>query len=321
MCRMLKDFYVIAVLFNPMRYKRRVQLFNEFIERMKNYNVNLITVETAFGDRPYEINADIKLRTNSVLWLKENMINIAISRLPSDWKYVAWIDADIDFVRGDWAEETVHMLQHHPIVQMFQNAIDLGPTGEILNTFTSFGYSYSQGKSMPHSKQSKTVHGVPKNNYTEPRKGKWFEWHTGYAWAARRDAIDGIGGLIDWAVVGSADNHMACAWIGEVHKSTSLNASDHYNKLLKEYEERSIRVLHKNIGYVKGTIYHYWHGKKKDRGYVDRWSIIIDNKFDPTQHVHKDSQNLYTLYPGHDKLRNDIVKYFSSRNEDSVDLA
>lgn len=312
---MLKDFYVIAVLYNPMRYKRRVQLFNEFVERMTKYGVNLVTVETAFGSRPFQTNADIKLQSDSMLWLKENMINIAISRLPPDWKYVAWIDSDIDFVRPDWAEETVHQLQHHPVVQMFQNAIDLGPTGEVMSTFTSFAYTHSLGKEFPFSKD-----GLPTYYGGYGDKGKYNEWHTGYAWAATREAIDAIGGLVDWALIGSGDNHMACAMTDQVMKSTSADADHHYNKLLIEYQTRCVRALHKNIGYVPGTVYHYWHGKKKDRGYKERWSVIIENQFDPTRHVHKDSQGLYILYPGHQQLRNDLAEYFKSRNEDSIDL-
>lgn len=311
---MLENFYVIAVLSNPQRFKRRTQLFNEFCQRMKNYGVNLVTVETAYGERPFETDATIKLRTNSMLWHKENMINIAISKLPSDWKYVAWIDSDVDFVRPDWAEETVHMLQQYPVVQMFQNAVDLGPTGEIMSTFTSFAYSHTLGKEYPYSKTKKPM-------YYGGQNKKSYEWHTGYAWAARRDAIDAIGGLVDWAVVGSGDCHMACALTGQASKSTSDSANQHYNKLLYEYEERAVRALHKNIGYVKGTLYHYWHGKKADRGYVDRWSIIVNTQYDPTRHVHKDSQGLYALYPGHEDLRTALFQYFESRNEDSVDTA
>jgi len=28
--------------------------------------------------------------------------------LPRDWRYVAWIDADVHFLNRDWAQETLH---------------------------------------------------------------------------------------------------------------------------------------------------------------------------------------------------------------------
>ena len=41
--------WVVAVLNNPMRYKRRVELFHQFIARMKVTGVNLCVVELAYG--------------------------------------------------------------------------------------------------------------------------------------------------------------------------------------------------------------------------------------------------------------------------------
>jgi hypothetical protein len=117
---LLKEFYVIAVITNPERFKIRPRLFSDFMERMKKYGVNLYVVEGAFGDRDFEVTdpenpRHIRVRTDSELWYKENLINIGISRLPSTWQYVAWIDGDIDFVRPDWMLETIHELQHHPV--------------------------------------------------------------------------------------------------------------------------------------------------------------------------------------------------------------
>ena len=47
--------WVVAVLNNPMRYKRRVELFHQFIARMKVTGVNLCVVELAYGDRAFAV--------------------------------------------------------------------------------------------------------------------------------------------------------------------------------------------------------------------------------------------------------------------------
>jgi len=318
---LLTNFYVIAVMTNPERFKTRPRLFKEFMLRMNKYGANLYVVEGVFGDRDFEVTEasnprHIQIRTNSEVWLKENLINIGISRLPANWEYVAWIDGDIDFVRPDWMEETVHELQHHPVVQMFEDAVDLGPNHQIIATHKGFASCYKTGVPYKRGKAGKAGETL---GYYYGKNGPGSYWHPGYAWAATRHAINTFGGMFDCAIAGAGDHHMACALIGEGKASVPSKIHPNYKKYVLAWEERALR-LHKNIGYISGTIYHYWHGKKRDRKYKDRWSILIDNKFNPSADIYKDWQGVWTLYPGHEKLRDDLREYFKSRNEDSIDL-
>lgn len=312
-------FWVIAVLNNPCRYKRRIQLFFEFIERMKNYGVNICVVEVAYGERKFEtakleVGVKVNLRTKTVLWQKENMINIGISRLPRDWKYVAWIDADIDFTRKDWVKETIHQLQMHSVVQLFQDVIDMGPDGEIMKTASSFMYCYKND--IPRSVKMGGKSG--EYSYDQPyNKGSY--WHPGYAWAATRRAIETVGHLFELGILGAGDHHMACALIGECELSLQEKLSDDYKLQLINWEKRALK-LKKNVGYVKGSIYHYWHGKKSDRRYGDRWQVLVENNYQPTHDVYRDWQGLLVFHEGNYQLRDAILRYFQSRNEDSIDL-
>jgi hypothetical protein len=316
----VKDFYVVAVITNPERFQKRPKLFKEFMARMEKYGVNLYVVEAAYGERGFEVTdtsnpRHIQLRADYELWHKENLINIGISRLPANWKYVAWIDGDIDFIRPDWVEETVHELQHHPVVQLFEDAIDLGPDHEIIQTHKSFAYCYKNNVPTKH-----IIDGGEKIPYlVKFKKTAGSYWHPGYAWAATRDAINTMGGLLDFAILGSGDHHMAHSLIGRGKESCHKDISDNYKKMILAWEERATR-LHKNMGYIKGSIYHFWHGKKKDRQYSDRTNILVENKFDPDIHIHKDWQGLWALYEGHDSMRDQIRSYFQCRNEDSIDL-
>lgn len=197
--------HVVACINNYVRYKRRYELFYKFREEMEsNPNVILYVVEIAFGKRPFMVTEPnnprhLQLRTENELWHKENSINLMVQRFPHDWKYMAWIDADIHFVNKDWAIETIHQLQHYMIVQMFQNVINLGPNGEIMSTFKSFAYQYLQGKPYTTS--------------------KYEFWHPGFCWSCTREAWDGMGGLIDVGILGAGDHHMALAWVGMAEKS------------------------------------------------------------------------------------------------------
>jgi hypothetical protein len=270
-------------------------------------NVELHIVEVAFGDRSHfasgHPNAYVThYRSFDELWHKENMINIGLSRLPSDWEYVAWIDADIHFARLDWVEETISQLQHYMFVQMFEDAVDLGPDHQTLKVhkgFISCHYRSAQYKTGYH------------------------DWHPGFAWAARREAIEAVGGLIDTAVLGSGDRHMACALIGLAEESFSAQLTESYKNKVFQWQALALRHLKRDVGFVPGTLLHDWHGRKIDRQYGTRWQILERNAFDPDTDLKRDSQGLWQLEvyePRQIALRDDIRRYFRSRNEDSIDL-
>ena len=322
-----ENLYVISVLTNPERYKQRTKLFKEFMGRMKNYGVNHVVVECVQGCRPHEVTdasnpLHIQLTTNSVVWMKENLINIALSRLPANWKYAAWIDGDVDFVNPDWVEDTLHELQHAPVVQLFEHAIDLGPDHEILNKWESFGSCYVKEKPFKGSKKEwdKKKDSDEGYYFGQYGEGSGEYWHSGYAWAATREALNGFGGLIDFAIAGAGDHHIACGIIGKIMHSVPSKVHPNYIKLLKEWEMRALRTAHKHMGFVKGTLVHYWHGKKRDRQYRGRWEILTKNQYDPTCDIHKDTQGLWVLHPSNNRLRDDLRHYFQSRNEDSIDV-
>lgn len=325
--------HVVSVISNPVRYESRYQLFDKFETYMERFpNVRFHTVEVAFGDRQFYVGSkashmnryDLKdvagiihpsgesykgeqmwrlqLRTFEELWHKENMINLGIQSLPNDWEYVAWIDADVTFAREDWVEETIQQLQHYQFVQMFENAIDLGPTGQTLKIHNGFISQYMKGADY---------------------KPGYHDWHPGFAWAARREAIDAVGGLIDTGILGSGDRHMACALVGKVEHSYSGGVHPNYAMLLHEWQSRATRYIKFDVGFVPGTVIHNWHGKKTDRQYSSRWRILEDNQFNPLTDIKRDWQGLWQLEVNNERqitLRDQIRRYFRARNEDSTDL-
>lgn len=103
-------FAVITVIFNPIKYQSRYNHYEKFVAHMVESGVHLITVECLFEStsrfnlpkQEFEITrandpCHIQLRAPSILWLKENLINIAVQQLPPHIEFVSWIDADIEF--------------------------------------------------------------------------------------------------------------------------------------------------------------------------------------------------------------------------------
>jgi hypothetical protein len=313
-----EQLYVIAVVSNPIRFKSRYKLYHQFAHEMKQAGVKLVTVEAAFGEREWHCVEPgnpfhHQLRSSDEIWLKESMINYAIKRLPSDWKYVAWIDADVTFLNPTWATEALHQLQHFQIVQLFQHAIDMGPSGEVLKD--------SQGKSAVH-------HGFGFQHRSRAQRGKGYTfWHPGFAWAARREAIESLPyhRLMDCpAILGAGDHHMALAMVGRARESLPHGIHPHYVEMVIQFEDHCRRYIKQDIGFVPGTIIHHFHGSKESRQYVKRWDILTKHQFDPYTDVSRDPFGLLALVePWCDRqvrLRDDLRTYFRQRNEDALVL-
>jgi hypothetical protein len=309
----IDNFYVVSALTNFQHSATRIRLFKTFMEHMDRCGAKLYIVEGVLDGQPFEVTSaenprHIQVRLKSEIWYKENLINIGMSKLPADWQYVAWVDGDIEFLHPKWIENTVQELQCHPIVQMFVDAIDLGPKYEVLCVDKGFGYCYVNRDTYGED-FNKTV--------KETRINR--TWHPGYCWAATREAIDLLGGLFDVGISGAADGCMARAFIGMADEYISEKAHPNYRKVLYDWQE-SASAFKQNIGYVAGSILHHWHGKKADRRYKERFNILIDTQFDPIADLSKDSSGAWVLAADKWLLRDQLREYFEGRNEDSVDV-
>lgn len=301
--------HVVAVISNPARYHSRYRLYRDFEARMlATPNVRLHTVELAFGDRHHEVTEEgnprhLRLRSTHNLWHKENLINLGVRHLlPQDWRYVAWVDADVAFQRDRWALETIHALQHHHLVQPWSECAFQGHHGNTTELFRSFA--------------SLVYHGVPQRPGDSSAGYKYG--HSGFAWACTRLFWENVGGLVDFAILGSGDHHMAWAAIGQVGQSVNGKTTDSYKAACLEWQHRALKVTRGYVGYVPGTLTHAFHGSKASRKYKERWRLLVDHGFDPRADLQRDAQGLlYVANKPH--LSEGIHRYMTSRNEDSID--
>ena len=368
--------YVVTCLFNPLRYRNRYFNYHTFENMVAKSGAILYTVEIAFGDRHFEItdqnnphHLQLRAADNQEIWLKENSLNLLINRLPAQAQYIAWIDADVSFVRPDWAQETLHLLQHNDFLQLFSHAQDISSTYQPLAITPGFVYYntkkqdniyISQNPNDPAkipSKESKSTIqtimqslGLQNNNdhcvescieeaiecieecgyyYGVERKVKggkplFHFYHSGFAWAARRSALNKVGGLIDYCLLGSADWHMAHGLIGQMEKTINIGYSDTYKRLCREWGNRAERNIRRNIGYMSGLINHSWHGKKGNRRYDDRWRLLVETQYDPISDLKKDVQGLNQLNDNGDPkflaLRDGLRRYATLRDEDNPNM-
>lgn len=298
--------YVVTPVFNPNRYQSRYRLYQGFEKHCLDSGAIPYTVELALRDRHHEVTESgnpchIQLRGESEIWFKENLQNVGTSKLPEDWEYVAYVDADFLFTRPDWATETIHMLQHYDAVQMF--------THMTYETYDHRSHGTLNGFAYLHGNQAT----IPKEY---GHKGA-----VGGAWAFRRSALDKLGGLLDCCILGSADWHMsfALAMRDDVHPDMNLSAAPEYVKAIQRWAKRA-ELLRANIGYVDGHVIHHWHGPMAKRGYTWRAKILTENQYNPLTDLKYDWQGVLQLSKDKPKMRDEIRAYFRQRHEDSIDL-
>ena len=294
--------HVVTAVANPLRWASRTRLYRDFERHMLDSGVRLTVVECAHGDRPHELAGaanvrHVPVRARSLVWTKENLLNIGIASLPVDWKYVAWIDADVLFRRPDWAVETVEALQLHDVVQPWSDCYDLGPRGEHMAVHRSFCRVRRDGGQVGG--------------------GYGVFAHPGYAWAATRQALEHLGGLIETAALGAADHHMALALTGQVELSLPGGITEAYRRPLRRWQLRAMRHIAGNIGCIDGTIEHAWHGAKSRRRYVERWDVLTTHCFDPDEDLKRNVWGVLELAGNKPALARDIDAYFRARSEDA----
>lgn len=296
--------YVIIPHFNFCRYNNRKRLLLEFVERMKHVKgVRLVVSEGRLLGDEYDLPNKIpgvykhlRYTYDNIFWLKENLINLAVKELPDDWDCMSWIDADLTFVNENWVADTFKSFEKYDVVYLWETCVNLGEKGDAVDKpDKSFGYM--------HIESGKAYH----------PKAKYGFWHPGYAVGCTRKAYEKMSGLLDFAILGSGDRHMALALIGRVEWSAPGNIHEGYLIRLKAFQERCKGL---KLGYVPGTIIHHWHGNKADRKYVERWDILTKGKYNPQTDIKRNHHGQIYLTQDGIRLQSPIKEYFQGRLED-----
>jgi hypothetical protein len=309
--------------------------------------IKLITVEQAFGDRSFMVTEagnpmHLQCRTVEELWHKENMINMGFAhamRMSPAPRELAWIDADCRPARHpkEWFEETWHYLQHFEIVQMWSQMVDVDHTGVIARgPWSSFMADYARhGYPTPvevvHIKKKAWQLALDKKDdfhpdyYDGKPAGPAFRafGSPGLAWAGNVDAINKIGGLMDFCIVGAGDWYMAHALIGAISSTVMESSAPAYERRILQWQEQCERWIKRDVGCVPTLMIHDPHGPKDRRQYNLRHKILADNGYNPDTDIKYDVHGLLQLETWDSRqmrLRDQLRNYFATRKEDSEEM-
>ena len=305
---------VISCYFNSESNIYRLDAFRKWYASIKHLNHYI--VECVVGDAKPELPNEPGIhviRTQDLLWHKEAVLNKIVRDLPKQYKYVFWVDADILFTNQNWLNEAVEQLQTNSVVQLFEYCVHLfqgqdEPSFDIEKVrstasiperrnpqlWKSFGSNYAQNRIEANS-ENYDVHG-----------------HVGFAWGARRAVLDMVP-LYDKALVGGADHIVAHAVVGQIPCSCITNSFtadiDAVNAWSKEFYE----VTKGRLSYVKGDVYHLWHGDTNKREYLKRVKEFTPISKNITE---KDEHGLYKT---NDQKAKEYVKGYFERRENTKD--
>lgn len=257
---------IIACYYNPTNSPYRLKVFNQWYDTIKHLNHRI--VECVIGDTKPQLPKSKYIKTvytDSLLWHKETLLNSIVRDLPRKYKYIFWVDADLLFTNKKWIIEGVEALKKYNIIQPFEYCIHLNQD-EVKPDFNVDFYRrycdspYKRHKQMWRSFCSSHWKGLS-GNYNYDIHG-----HVGFAWGMRRSIFDQIG-LYDKALIGGADHIMAHAAAGQIpHLCITKTFTGNINEV-NEWSKKFYSHVKGSIGYVRGDVYHLWHGNLGDRQY------------------------------------------------------
>ena len=285
--------YLIIIHFDYSKEGRRKQFVLECLNRYKNLpGIRIVLVEAAIDDLfdlPDKLEGVFihhKFKIKHFLQIKENLVNVAISKLPNDWQYVSWIDTDLTFLNPNWVEETISELKRSDFIQLYQTAVFMGPNGEALDIFKSVGFV--------HQISTKKV------KYDTAWVGQ-----PGYACAMTKWAYEKMNGLFDEEILGGSDTVTSYSIIQKV--------DIFYKKwILKQSLTYQLKALANKIkfSYINGTILHSWHGSFADRGYGTRYKIFIKHGYNHKIDITRDKNGIIQLTKIGERMHADLKAFF-----------
>jgi hypothetical protein len=260
---------IIACYFNPTGNPYRLKAFNKFYDTIKHTNHRI--VECVIGDSKPELpetDSISRIYTKDLLWHKESLLNNIVSTLPKKFKYIFWIDADVIFTNKNWIVEGVEALQTANIIQPFEYCVhlekdELEPSFKLDDVKKNTFFPDLRHPNVWRSFSANHVTGISGDeNYDK-------HGHVGFAWGAKRFVLEQAP-LYDRALVGGADHIIAHAAAGHFnHKCILKSFTDDIDAVTAWSIDFNV-IVEGKIGYVKGDLYHIWHGDLEKRQYLKR---------------------------------------------------
>lgn len=317
---------VVSCLFNPNDSPARIKNFRTFLAGVKASGVQCLVVELAFGSSPFQIvdhDPVIRVRTDSVLWHKERLLNIGIQQLLSEGvKKIVWLDGDIVFEEPDWPEEISGRLEHANLCQIFDSvSIQAHREGPPTVAPSSVKYFRENGRLFTQAPV----------RIKDLLRGMLKGGQSGFGWAARSEVLEKVL-LFENAIVGGADKLMLAASLADdltdnrfgslTRSNIPCSACGHRNRSVEysinvmQWAQQWSVAVNGEVDYGRLHIRDMYHGRRSDKGYMKRHDILYRHKFDPATDLKSGASGCLEWSSSQRQLRREVEAYFLSRRDD-----
>jgi hypothetical protein len=275
-----KDMAICFVYFNPANSKRMLMNYLYAVEKLRVAGIPYYTLELVFS-KP-EIADAFHVRGSSSLFHKERLCKLLERRVPWRFSKLLFLDADIIFAKPTWYTDLSRALNTYEVVHPFSSACWLDPTyKEVLDERLSVLF---MDRTKPYNPA----------------------YHPGFGWAFRRSWFR-KNGFFEYGITGSGDTLSASAWL-----ATEFTPGYVKQALKPAYTEYKGRPS-PSIGCIEGTIYHLWHGSRKNRKYQER-HVILDGIDDVRKILKVNRDGVFEV--SDNAVREKLATYFKERDDD-----
>jgi hypothetical protein len=283
-----KDMAVCFVYFNASNSKRILMNCLYVQNLMQLAQIPTFTMEV-YSTTP-AIYKSFRIKSDSILFHKERLCYLLEKRVPAKYTKLLFLDADVLFDNPNWYDDVSKALDVCHVIHPFETAhwLDL--------TYTK---SLRQVDSMM----------VDWNN----RRRTGMNCHMGFGWAFQREWYNRVG-FYQYCIIGSGDSLSTMAWFKQYPERL-------INDVNSKYEIPAYKEFVNNVGappkisYIKGGIYHLFHGSITNRKYYNRHAIFKDVA-DVRDILKEDESGLFEITDP--EIAQKVKDYFKSRDDDGV---
>lgn len=293
----MSNICVLTTYFNYYQNPFLLDNYNKFKQAIAEEKVPLLTVEAVLEGESSVLEGDdvLRVKSSSILWQKERMINLAIEHLSGQYKYIAWVDCDVLLVPG-WSSEAKKLLNLCNVVQLFSKINFFNPWGHVENVLDSVAFSLVNNKGSENFK-------IP--------------CVCGGAWITHVDILQDIG-IYDACVSSGNDILFAASVCGSEKEVLFLNEAmnSHYFEWADE-----IKLRHRcRVNYVKAVCGHMYHGNVNNHYYQKRNEILKKWGFNPYFDIVKNEDKLYEWSTNNIEVKRAIKIMMKHRHSQNVKI-
>ena len=279
-----KDAAVLVCHFSPAKFRRPSENARQVVRDMRAASIPVFSIELSHSGREELEDPTLRVSSESIMFHKENLLNILVPHVPREYSKLIFLDADVRFSCNDWLDRASALLDSKDVIQPME-----------------WCFWSSAKRKISAAEQINRGGRLDVGNT-----------HPGFATGVRRDWFDRVGGLYDKAVIGNGD---LCFWhavAGDLgFDEEQIRA---YTAKYEDFESyaSNVRKNPAKVGSVIGCFAgHMPHGLSSRRMYLERQKLLRGD-------ISVEANN-QGVYEWRDKSRNpSMLSYFQMREEDNL---